>query len=42
MKRLAAAILALLAIVILIGCADTPAREGQYATHDRGRGNMFY
>ncbi len=42
MKRLAAAVIALLAIVILTGCADAPARDGRYATHDGGRGNMFY
>jgi hypothetical protein len=39
MKRLAAALLAVLAIAFLAGCADAPGADGRYATHDHGRDN---
>jgi hypothetical protein len=39
MRRLAAAVLILVAIVHVAGCKNAPGADGQYATHDRGQNN---
>ena len=39
MKGLATALLAVLAVIILSGCANMPGKDGQYATHDHGQNN---